>query len=822
MSPAPGSAKSANRKNAGTKSVRRARTAYAGQDPHISSDPAESLDYAAPSGAAESAEGGSHRKKPISPARTVPPVKAGAGLAPGSAEEEKGDLFTELWLRFGRYGWDLLGVATIAFALLTLVGILNRNSLLGWSNGVLLSVWVGAVVQGFGWGWPLIVLAIGLLGIVFLRQRAESKPRIRLGRVLALEGVAFALLAFMTIWNGWSLERAVAGKDGGFVGWGLARVLVQVLPDPWGMIFLISLIVILGGYGSGLMAWSLHRLVGVLNAASSSGGAASSASVSSAAGDPALTATDGTDLDTEQPASTKDPYTRDPNLPPLSLLLNEQAFRPDETYIQETAQQIESTLEEFGVPARVVGYRIGPTVTQYAVEPGFIEKPGPDGEPVRQKVRVAQISALSRDLALALSAERLRIEAPVPGRTYMGIEVPNPSNTLVRLRPLLETEAFYRLDSPLAIALGKDVSGQPVVADLARMPHLLIAGTTGSGKSVCIAAIVSCLVVNNMPEDLRIALLDPKMVELVRFNGLPHIFGKVETELDRMLGVLRWALMEMDRRYRLLEDSRARDILTYNRKMEKRGQPKLPRIVVIIDELADLMMTAPDQTEHSLIRLAQMARATGIHLVVATQRPSTDVVTGLIKANFPARLAFTVASSIDSRVILDNSGAESLLGKGDMLFLNPESGTPMRAQGVLIGDEEIEAVNNYWKEKAAQDPNAVKEAAPWEEMMEALTSGEDDGDALVEQAIKIVRATQRASTSLIQRRLRIGYPRAARLMDELAELGVVGPSQGGGREREVLLPPEDEEDEGAGGASYKLDVQDRTPKGENGEDGSEK
>jgi S-DNA-T family DNA segregation ATPase FtsK/SpoIIIE len=413
---------------------------------------------------------------------------------------------------------------------------------------------------------------------------------------------------------------------------------------------------------------------------------------------------------------------------------------------------------------------------------------------VRQKVRVAQISALARDLALALSAERLRIEAPVPGRSYVGIEVPNRLNSLVRLRPLMEGDAFKKLSSPLAIALGKDVSGQPVVVDLSRMPHMLIAGTTGSGKSICISAIATCLVVNNSPADLRIAMLDPKMVELLRFNGLPHLYGKVETELERMLGVLRWALSEMDRRYRLLEEARARDVIVYNRKMEKRGLPKLPRLVIIIDELADLMMTAPDQTEHSLIRLAQMARATGIHLVVATQRPSTDVVTGLIKANFPARLAFSVASSIDSRVILDGSGAETLLGKGDMLFLNPEAGTPLRAQGVLVADEELEAVTSFWKQKAAADPNAQPEEAPWEALIGTGENGED-GDKLVEQAIKIVRASQRASTSLIQRRLRIGYPRAARLMDELEELGVVGPSMGGGREREVLMPPEEEGEE---------------------------
>jgi S-DNA-T family DNA segregation ATPase FtsK/SpoIIIE len=360
----------------------------------------------------------------------------------------------------------------------------------------------------------------------------------------------------------------------------------------------------------------------------------------------------------------------------------------------------------------------------------------------------------------------------------------------VRLRPLLECEAFTRLASPLAIALGKDVSGQPVVADLARMPHLLIAGTTGSGKSVLIAALAVCLVMNNLPEDMRMAMLDPKMVELVRFNGLPHLFGKVETEIDRMLGVLRWAIMEMDRRYRLLEEARARDIVMYNQRMVKRGQPKLPRIVIFIDELADLMMTAPDQTEHSLIRLAQMARATGIHLVVATQRPSTDVVTGLIKANFPARLAFSVASSIDSRVILDENGAETLLGKGDMLFLNPEVGAPIRAQGVLIADEELERVSAFWKQQVTSE--ATRQTPPWEELIERAGE-EENSDALVEQAIQIVRTTQKASTSFIQRRLHIGYPRAARLMDQLEELGVVGPSQGGGREREVLLPREDDD-----------------------------
>ena len=484
------------------------------------------------------------------------------------------------------------------------------------------------------------------------------------------------------------------------------------------------------------------------------------------------------------------PVRRDERLPPLNLLLQEQVSQDDDTAVIATAAHIELSLQEFGIPARVMGYRRGPTVTQFAVEPGFIDRIGPDGAPMQQKVRVSQISALQRDLALALSAQRLRIEAPVPGESFVGIEVPNTVGAIVRLRSMLESDAFMRLNSPLAMALGRDVSGHSVVADLGRMPHMLIAGTTGSGKSVCIAALTVCLVMNNLPSDLKIAMLDPKMVELVRFNGLPHLLGQVETKTDRMLGVLRWAINEMDHRYRLLEDAKARDIQTYNRRMERRKTATLPRIVVLIDELADLMMSAPEETEHNLVRLAQMARATGIHLVVATQRPSTDVVTGLIKANFPARISFTVASSVDSRVILDTGGAENLLGRGDMLFLNPESGSPLRAQGAIVTDNEVDKVVNFWRKMSP----AENTQAPWEEL---LAMNEDDADKLVNQAIEMVKSSGHASASMLQRRLRIGYPRAARLIDELEEMGIVGPSQGGGRERDVLInSDDDEEDDG--------------------------
>jgi len=490
------------------------------------------------------------------------------------------------------------------------------------------------------------------------------------------------------------------------------------------------------------------------------------------------------------------PVTRSEDLPPLTLLQKGDLFKPDKRSINLSAGLIEKTLDEFGIPAKVVGYRTGPTVTQFAVEPGYIDK----ADDERQKIRVSQISSLQRDLALALSAERLRIEAPVPGKSYVGIEIPNTNSSFVKLRPLIESEAFYRVNSPLTLALGRDVSGKPVVADLATMPHLLIAGTTGSGKSVCITAITACLVMNNSPEDLKLAMIDPKRVELMRFNGLPHLMGNVETEIERILGVLRWATTEMDYRYKLLEKARARNIDSYNKKMERQNKPKLPKIVVLIDELADLMISAPDETEHAVIRLAQKARAIGIHLILATQRPSTDVVTGLIKANFPTRISFTVASSIDSRVILDTGGAETLLGKGDMLFLHPEVGLPLRAQGVIVTDKELDHVIHWWQNKSKPQQTVEQtryddsEEPPWEEKV-GLQEDVDEDEALIDEAIKLIRSEGHASASYFQRQLRIGYPRAARLVDQLEEMGILGPSQGGGREREILIEIDGDEDE---------------------------
>lgn len=701
-----------------------------------------------------------------------------------------------------RFAWDAIGLACIVLAILTFLGLADLTS------GIVLIWWADLLSRWFGWGDWIIVFSFLAAGVHIIRQQAANQPQTAWGRVLALEVAAFSLIALLTVLGGASLARAEAGLDGGLIGWGLVELPGLASLPLWLRGSILVIIFFASALGGSGFYPVLYRLLTSRSTLPSAGEAswADAGSGTLAGSEPQPDAT----LQAERkpiprlPAEYRKkfkirvdeqrqakPPVRDDRLPPLDLLVNEQLSRPDERNINLTAGLIEKTLAEFGIPAKVVGFQVGPTVTQFAVEPGFVSRSGNgEDEAVRQKVRVAQIASLSRDLALALSASSLRIEAPVPGRPYVGIEVPNNRSSLVRLRPILEAEAFYKFGSPLTIALGRDVSGQAVVADLASMPHLLIAGTTGSGKSVCIAALTLCLVMNNTPQDLRLVMIDPKMVELVRFNGLPHLFGKVETDLQRILGVLRWTVAEMDRRYKLLEASRSRNIDTYNRKARRRkGEEPLPHIVVMIDELADLMMSAPEQTEPALVRLAQMARATGIHLVVATQRPSTDVVTGLIKANFPARISFAVASSVDSRVILDLTGAEALLGRGDMLFLPPEAGSPIRAQGVMVTDQEIERVITFWQQTHPPDDLAIP---PWESILEeqALLAEKDD---LIEQAIAIVRETQRASASLLQRRLRIGYPRAARLIDELEEMGVVGPAQGGGREREVLITREDDD-----------------------------
>jgi DNA segregation ATPase FtsK/SpoIIIE, S-DNA-T family len=491
-------------------------------------------------------------------------------------------------------------------------------------------------------------------------------------------------------------------------------------------------------------------------------------------------------------------------LPAITMLGDAELDKPSAEEINTNARIIENTLLEFDIDVEVIDVKVGPTVTQYAVQP-YREMQTNDGQIVTQRVRVNKIMALVNDLGLALAAKRLRIQPFVPGFSYMGIEVPNRKPSTVALRPVMESESFARAfqkpdpdapggvrRAPLTIPLGRDVSGDSVVVDLATMPHLLIAGTTGSGKSVAITAMIASLVLNNLPDRLKLVLLDPKMVELARFNGLPHLVGPVETDHERIIGVLRWATREMDRRYKLLETESARNIEVYNSRLgADRAAEHLPYMAIFVDEIGDLMLSRPEEMERTVTRLAQMARAVGMHLVIATQRPSTDIITGLIKANFPSRISFMVTSNTDSRVVLDTPGAETLMGRGDMLYLAADSSTPRRVQGCFISDEELDAITAWWarweKDRLAAGGPAL-EPAPWDRGMtrrEALS----ETDALLEETIDMVVKQGEASVTLIQRGLNIPYARAAKLMDLLGELGLLGPMKEDGRSREVLMKP---------------------------------
>jgi S-DNA-T family DNA segregation ATPase FtsK/SpoIIIE len=721
------------------------------------------------------------------------------------SEQIKSNSLFQLTQIFSKYIRDFIGVLFIAGSILLLLGYV------GITKGVIVTPLVNWVNRWFGLGKYLLAFSFLYLGIILIIWHKYPDKKLNLGRILLIEISILVLMGILSIASRSDIISSESGKNpGGIIGWGIAEF-ISIFLGRIGAVILLSLIFLVCVFAAfGIFAtikkWVRNQLGEDENIQPIPAQTTPVTFITQPqeqrqpVREPAIKPTETrTTLPREyrksfeipQPEKTKSEKisSRATALPPLSILDEEKSSSPDKHTINLTAGLIEKTLADFGIPAKVVGFRVGPTVIQYAVEPGFIEKSTSDE---RQKIRISQISSLSKDLALALKAERLRIEAPVPGKSYVGIEIPNSRSTIVRLRPMLESEGFFRINSPLAIPLGRDVSGQPLIADLATMPHLLVAGTTGSGKSVCIAAITTCLVMNNTPDALRLVMIDPKLVELMRFNGLPHLLGQVETEIERILAVLRWATAEMDYRYKLLEKVKARDLASYNTKIIRTNQPTLPHIVILIDELADLMMTAPDQTEHALVRLAQKSRAVGIHLVVATQRPSTDVVTGVIKANFPTRIAFTVASSIDSRVILDTSGAETLLGKGDMLYLHPEIGTPIRSQGVMVTDKELDHVVKWWQTAIAENPiQEETKLPPWEETLSF--EGENGDDGLIDKAIEILRKDGRASASYLQRQLRIGYPRAARLIDQLEEKGIIGPSQGGGKEREILLGSDNDE-----------------------------
>jgi S-DNA-T family DNA segregation ATPase FtsK/SpoIIIE len=705
---------------------------------------------------------------------------------------------------------DIAAVALMVVAIFTIITLFFPGGELGKS-------WSSGVVGLFGWGSMVVAIAVGILGALMLRQSFEIGARLRWQHLagvsvllLVLLGTLHVLLAAGMAQGG--QQVAETGGGGGRIGYAIGQTLIAGIGVVGALIVLVGVGVAAALFTLNVTAQDLQTVaiairekaidyyhlhlrpvppMGVdMQLPLSSAPSVESPQVhaqSAQLAPPPPPRGEPRSQTAVRPAPAK-PVWRLPELELLEASVEQELSQSD---IRRRVKLIEDTLASFNIAARVVEVNQGPTVTQFGVQPS----PG---------ITVNRIVARANDLALSLAAAPIRIEAPVPGKSVVGIEVPNAVTALVGLRGVIETAQFQRVKvkSRLAIALGQDVSGTPVCADLAKMPHLLIAGATGSGKTVCLNSIIACFLFNSTPEEVKLLMVDPKMVELVGFNGIPHLIAPVVTDVSKVVNVLKWSTREMERRYKLFSAAGARNIDGFNRLPAARraGEP-LPFIVVIIDELADVMMMAPEETERLICRLAQMARATGIHLLIATQRPSVDVITGLIKANFPARISFAVTSQIDSRVVLDMAGAEKLLGRGDMLYMAPDSSKTVRLQGTWVSDQELEQLVAYWKGQAAgMAPSAAEidaggdvlparstnapasqGLAPWTDETEG-----EDADELLPQAVETVRDAGRASASLLQRKLRIGYARAARLIDLMEEQGIIGGPADGGRAREVL------------------------------------
>ncbi|NLG49408.1 MAG: DNA translocase FtsK, partial [Chloroflexi bacterium] len=715
----------------------------------------------------------------------------------------------------------------VAGLVLLAVGIVTGVALVSQTQGKLSEAWSLFLRQVFGVGaYPVALLMIVCGILLLLRDSLQGKFTPPWRAIVWLEVLFFAGLGLLHVLApGDPLTLAQAGQYGGHIGWTISQILVPLFGRTVAIIFISAIVLssLCLATGTSLrgVGWRIRWLwaqialplrnwlevqqtrppqpparrpvapngaapnVAAPNVASPapkpaprrvSAPKASAAPAAMPITDPAAAQTPPASRPTTRGAPKPRPLGTTA-LPSLDLLTPDAADKADDSDVRMRAQISEETLEAFGIPAEVVEWNRGPVVTQFGVEPGYIEKQDKDGNTRRYKIRVSKILSLTNDLALALAASPIRLEAPVPGRSMIGIEVPNGTKTMVGMRGVLESEVFRKMRSPLRIALGRDVSGEAVVADLAAMPHLLIAGATGSGKSVCMNACIASLLFQNTPDELKLIMVDPKRVELTNYNGIPHLIAPVVVDIEKVIVALRWLIREMDRRYEQFAQIGVRNLRAYNKAAKSKGLDPLPMIVVFIDELADLMLAAADDVERTLCRLAQMARATGIHLVLATQRPSVDVVTGLIKANFPARISFAVTSQIDSRVILDVPGAEKLLGRGDMLFMAPDAPGLQRIQGCFVSDKELDALVSFWRNATPAEEEEPE--APWEDMGE-----EDDADEdILNEAIELVRQHNQASASFLQRHMRIGYPRAARLIDQLEKLGVVGPQESGGRSR---------------------------------------
>ncbi|MFZ3151527.1 MAG: DNA translocase FtsK 4TM domain-containing protein [Anaerolineaceae bacterium] len=702
----------------------------------------------------------------------------------------------------------------IAGIILTVVGILTLLSLLTSRSGSVTGWWSNALFKAIGWGAYTLPLLLLLIGLWLLLRKKENFPQISAERIIGIFLVFFNILTWFQLISRTATTPQMDG--GGAVGRFILNTLINWFGTPgtviWLVAWLLTCLVL-------LVDLSMSDLTNWLAEKSKNNRSRFAHYIKQKAAErhqnkhqtkDELNPKQPTNVEISQPVvgtAPIDSATAQPNgtaasqhawiLPDPEEILDPVASAPiDDESDQDRARVIEETLRSFSTPAHVVEIRRGPTITLFGVEPDFVESRNG-----KTRVRVSNIVRLADDIAMALKASRIRIQAPVPGKGYVGIEVPNQKVSLVSLLEIIQSPAFSTSKDPLRFALGKNVSGQPFTADLASMPHLLIAGTTGAGKSVCINAILAGYLLTLTPDQLRIVLVDPKRVELTGYNGVPHLLAPVIVDAEKVVGALQWMQREMDLRYRMFSEAGARNIAEYNAKQSASQGKTLPFLLVVIDELADMMMLAPDETERSLTRLAQLARATGIHLILATQRPSTDILTGLIKANFPARIAFAVASGVDSRVILDQPGAERLLGKGDMLFQAPDAAAPVRLQGTYVSDAEINRLTDFWRMQASDIPSVERpdtaiftsqthvslnndslvQESLWQEL-----ERDPDEDPITKEALALIRKEGRASISMLQRKLRIGYTRAARLVEKLEEQGIVGPPDPQTGSREVL------------------------------------
>jgi S-DNA-T family DNA segregation ATPase FtsK/SpoIIIE len=711
---------------------------------------------------------------------------------------------------------DLTGI------LLMIFGAISTIMLISYPEGSFAVWWVNLL--GYLTGWGIYPLAIGsmILGVWVLLRNKPYVPQLSAQRVIGGFLLSMNLVTWFHLFAGGTREVIPTGDGGGYIGYGLLSALLSMFGDAGAVIimivwFLLGLLLTLSVSIAQISSWLSNGICAIgsnLPQPDTSRDVPVIRQVEDDGFTPleelkvrdlprreiGQTALQPQKLRTASSASLT-PLVSGPQsnmtrrswvLPKIDAILEGgiQA-RDSEDLNKQRARIIEETLASFGVPAHVVSIQSGPAITQFGVEPDYIET-----RYGKTRVRVNKIESLADDLALALSSTRIRIEAPVPGHSYVGIEVPNTERGRVALKDVMGSESFLRVKSSMRLALGKDVAGRPVAADLAALPHLLIAGTTGSGKSVCVNAIISCLLLTNTPDELRFVLVDPKRVELSNYNGMPHLLAPVVVEASQVISVLQWMMREMDIRLDLFAKAGARNIEDYNNQCMAAGTKTLPRLVIIIDELADLIMMAPEETESAIARIAQMARATGMHMILATQRPSVNVVTGRIKANLPARISFNVFSNADSRVILDQSGAEKLLGKGDMLFQAPDAPAPIRLQGAYISDDEINRLVTFWLEQSSRigesaAPEAVADGFRTDALLKQdplfkEAAGNTGGDSLYGDAVDLVRREGRASTSMLQRHMRIGYSRAARIIDAMEEAGVISPARDRTQVREVL------------------------------------